>query len=302
MGAPYVELVFELGGLEADTAEAACEACGAIAVTFTAANAAPVFEPLPGELRLWSATRVHALFARHTTERGCSDAALAGALASALALPLASLSTRLVADKVWEREWLKDFRAMRFGERLWVCPHHETIAEAAAAAVVYLDPGLAFGTGTHATTRLCLEWLERHVRRGARLIDYGCGSGILALAAIKLGAAQAFCFDIDPQALIATADNARANALEDHVTVCADAALLPHGSDVLIANILAAPLCALAARFAQLVRPGGALVLAGLMPDEAFEVTRANDACFDMQPCGARAGWVALSGRRREHS
>jgi ribosomal protein L11 methyltransferase len=298
MGAPYVELIFELGELQADTAQAACEACGAIAVTFTAAAATPVLEPLPGEFRLWSATRVHALFG-YDAQRPCG--APARALASALGLPLTSLATRQVADKVWEREWLKDFCAMRFGSRLWICPHHETVAEP-AAAVVYLDPGLAFGTGTHATTRLCLEWLDAHVTAGARVVDYGCGSGILALAAIKLGAAHAFCFDIDPQALIATADNAQANALEDQVTVCADAALLPAANDVLIANILAAPLCALAARFARLLRPGGALVLAGLMEDEAFEVTRANGACFDMQPCGKRAGWVALSGRRREHS
>jgi ribosomal protein L11 methyltransferase len=298
MDAPYVELIFELGELAADTAAAACEACGAIAVTFTAANAPPVLEPLPGELRLWSATRVHALFSCNA-EHPSGDSP-ARALAGALGLPRARLATRLVADKVWEREWLKDFAAMRFGTRLWVCPHHETVADA-AAAVVYLDPGLAFGTGTHATTRLCLEWLEQHLTPGARVIDYGCGSGILALAAIKLGAAHAFCFDIDPQALIATADNAHANAIAAQLSVCADAALLPVASDVLIANILAAPLCALAARFAELVRPGGALVLAGLMEDEAFEVTRANGACFDMQPCGTRAGWVALSGRRREH-
>jgi len=298
MGAPYVELIFELGELQADTAQAACEACGAIAVTFTAAGATAVLEPLPGEFRIWSATRVHALFPCDA-QRPC--AARSRALASALGLPLTKLATWQVADKVWEREWLKDFHAMRFGSRLWICPHHETVADP-AAAVVYLDPGLAFGTGTHATTRLCLEWLDEHVTPGARVIDYGCGSGILALAAIKLGAAHAFCFDIDPQALIATADNGKANALEDQLSVCADAALLAAASDVLVANILAAPLCALAARFARLLRPGGALVLAGLMEDEAFEVTRANGACFDMQPCGRRAGWVALSGRRREHS
>jgi ribosomal protein L11 methyltransferase len=299
MGSPHVELIFELGNIAADGAAAACEACGAIAVTFTAADAAPVFEPLPGELRLWSQTRVHALFSCDT-EQPDSAERFACALASELQLPLASLTTRLVADKLWEREWLKDFRAMRFGERLWICPHHETVA-AAGAAVVYLDPGLAFGTGTHATTRLCLEWLEEHVMPTARVIDYGCGSGILALAAVKLGAARAFCFDIDPQALIASADNARANAIAAQVQVCADADLLPGAVDIVVANILAAPLCALAARFARLVRPGGALVLAGLMEDEAFEVTRANDACFDMQPFRKRAGWVALSGRRREH-
>jgi len=299
MGSAYVELTFQLGSWDADTAAAACEACGAIAVTFTAAHATPVLEPLPGEFRLWSQTRVHALFSCDA-ERPGSGAAVKRTLSSALALPLTSFSTRHVADKTWEREWLKDFRAMRFGERLWVCPHHETVADP-AACVVYLDPGLAFGTGTHATTRLCLEWLDAHIAPGARVIDYGCGSGILALAAVKLGAAHAFCFDIDPQALLASADNAQANAIADQVTVCADAALLPRAADVLIANILAAPICALAAGFAELVRPGGALVLAGLMEDEAFEVTRANDACFDMQPCGQRAGWVALFGRRREY-
>jgi ribosomal protein L11 methyltransferase len=297
MGAPYVELIFELGQLDADTVEAACEACGAIAVTFTAANAPAVLEPLPGEFRLWSQSRVHALFLCEP-DRSREDAR-AQHLASALALPLASLTTRDVADRVWEREWLKDFHAMRFGARLWICPHHETIADA-GACVVYLDPGMAFGTGTHATTRLCLEWLEAHLTSGARLIDYGCGSGILALAALKLGAAHAYCFDIDPQALIATADNARANGIDAALSICADADQLPAAADVLIANILAAPLCALAARFAALVRPGGTLVLAGLMQDEAFEVTRANGACFDMQPCAERAGWVALSGRRSE--
>jgi len=293
MGAPYVELTFELGALQAETAEAACEACGAIAVTFTAANAPAVLEPLPGEFRLWAATRVHALFAT-------TSANPARKLAAALGLPLDTLSTREIADKIWEREWLKDFHATRFGRRLWVSPHHETVCDP-GACVVYLDPGLAFGTGTHATTRLCLEWLDEHTTAGAHVIDYGCGSGILALAAIKLGAAHAHCFDIDPQALLATADNARANAIAEQVSVCADAAALPAAADVLVANILAAPLCALAARFGQLVRPGGALVLAGLMEDEAFDVTRANGACFDMQPCGQRAGWVALSGRRREH-
>jgi ribosomal protein L11 methyltransferase len=299
MGAPYVELLFELGTITPDDVEVACAACGALAVTFTAANAEPVLEPLPGEFRLWSQTRVHALFSCDAAEPH-SGAHLARTLAGALDLPVTNFSTRLIADKLWEREWLKDFRAMRFGERLWVCPHHETVATR-GAAVVYLDPGLAFGTGTHATTRLCLEWLDAHVTGAPRVIDYGSGSGILALAALKLGAARAFCFDIDPQALIATSDNAHANGLEDQVSVCADADLLPEAVDIVVANILAAPLCALAARFARLVRPGGTLLVAGLMEDEAFEVTRANSACFDMQPFRTRAGWVALSGRRREH-
>lgn len=297
MGAPFVEVTFALGELEADTAYAACVACGAIAVTFTDAGDNPVLEPLPGEFRLWSQTCVCALF---PAEQSTAGAGLVRALGVTLARPAESLHTRVVTEKVWEREWLKDFQALRFGARLWVCPRHERVADP-AAAVVYLDPGLAFGTGSHASTALCLEWLEGHVRRGERVIDYGCGSGILALAAIKLGAEHAFCFDIDPQALIATSENAAANGVAAQLTVCAGAADLPRATDLLIANILAAPLCALAHEFADLTRPGGTLLLAGLLEDEAHEVTRANDACFHMQPCGTRAGWVALSGRRREH-
>jgi len=298
MGTPFVEVIFELGELEADAAHAACVLCGAIAVTFTDAGDTPVLEPLPGEFVLWSATQVHALFPEQA-QPDCT--ALIGALSVILARPAASLKVRVVTDRVWEREWLKDFHALRFGARLWICPRHERVADP-AAAVVYLDPGLAFGTGSHATTALCLEWLEKHLERGARVIDYGCGSGILALAAIKLGGEHAFCFDIDPQALAAACGNADANEVAAQVTVCARADDLPRHADLLIANILAAPLCALAPVFAKLVRPGGALLLAGLMEDEAHEVTRANAACFHMQPCGTRAGWVALSGRRREHT
>jgi ribosomal protein L11 methyltransferase len=298
MGAPFVEVTFVLGELEADAAYAACVACGATAVTFTDAGDTPVLEPLPGEFLLWSATQVCALFPAQTEG---AWAALVRALSVTLGRPADSLHTRPVPEKVWEREWLKDFHALRCGERLWICPRHESVPDP-HAVVVHLDPGLAFGTGNHATTALCLEWLDAHVRSGARVIDYGCGSGILALAAVKLGAARAFCFDIDPQALIATIGNAAANEIASQVTVCASAADLPRGADLLMANILAAPLCALAPVFARLVRPAGTLLLAGLLEDEAYEVTRANDACFDMQPCGTRAGWVALSGRRREHS
>jgi ribosomal protein L11 methyltransferase len=299
MGAPYVELSFALGALAADAAEAACTACGAIAVTFTDAADTPVLEPLPGEFVLWPATCVRALFPRDAASDD-DEAALTHALSAALALPEESFARHVVPEKVWEREWLKDFHALRFGARLWICPRHERVGDA-AAAVVYLDPGLAFGTGTHATTALCLEWLEGHVSPAAQVIDYGCGSGILALAALKLGAAHAFCYDIDPQALIATADNAAENKISAQVSVCESAFDLPQQVDLVIANILAGPLCALAARFGELVRPGGMLVVAGLMEDEAHEVTRANGTCFDMHPCGKRAGWVALSGRRREH-
>ena len=289
----FIELSIELGSLAAERVEAACFDAGAGAVTYVDAQDDPVLEPLPGEFRLWPATCIRALFAETF-----DAAALARTLAEPLGQPLALIQVQRVADRVWEREWLRDFHAMRFGKRLWVCPHHEQVTEA-DAVVVHMDPGLAFGTGTHPTTALCLEWLDSHVTPGACVIDYGCGSGVLAVAAVRLGARAAHCFDIDPQALIATRGNAHANGLAGRVHIHESADELPRGADTLISNILSGPLCELAPRLASLIRPDGEIVLAGLLEAESSDVTRAYSACFDMRPFGAREGWVVLSGRRR---
>lgn len=305
-----VELSFELGSLDPEEAEAACFGCGATAVTFVDSRDDPILEPLPGEFRLWPSTRLQALFAQEddVSQPGAGGNALhtplsgperlRHRLSSALGIPPVLIHARVVANRAWEREWLKDFHAMRFGERLWVCPHHEQV-EDPNAIVVKMDPGLAFGTGTHPTTGLCLGWLDRGPVAGARVIDYGCGSGVLAVAAAKLGAADTHCFDIDPQALIATRDNAEANAVSARVHLHACAESLPEGVDLLLSNILSGPLCELAPRFTALVRPGGNLVLAGLMEHEVSDVTRAYDACFDIHPFGQREGWVGLYGRRQ---
>ena len=296
----FVELSFELGPLDPEAAEAACFECGATAVTFVDSKDDPILEPLPGEFRLWPATRLQALFVGAEGDQSVPQPEqLAVLLSHALGIPAALIRARVVEDRVWEREWLKDFHAMRFGERLWICPHHEQVADP-NAVVVRMDPGLAFGTGTHPTTALCLEWLDRRPMAGARVIDYGCGSGVLAVASVKLGAAEAHCFDIDPQALIATRDNAESNGVASQVLLHNSADSLPGGVDVLLSNILSGPLCELAPRFAALVRPGGDLVLAGLMEHEVSDVTRAYDAWFDIRPFGQREGWVGLSGRRHE--
>jgi ribosomal protein L11 methyltransferase len=294
---PHLELSFDLRDLDPAFAEAAAVACGASAVTFVDARDDPVLEPAPGEMRLWRTTRVQCLF-----DMPPDVAGLERLLAAALGVDPARLAASEVAGRAWEREWLKHFHAMRFGRRLWICPHHEQVTEA-GAAVVKLDPGLAFGTGTHPSTALCLEWLDACLQGSPtpaeHVIDYGCGSGVLALAAVRLGAREAHCFDIDPQALIAAAANAEANRIASQVHVHGSAAALPAGVDLLLANILAGPLCDLAARFATLVRPGGALVLAGLMTHQAAEVTEAYAACFDVVPFGVREGWMGLAGRRR---
>jgi ribosomal protein L11 methyltransferase len=252
-----------------------------------------VLEPLPGELRLWPHTRLKALFAAPAAR-----AVLAAQLAAHLGVEPQRIAARAVEDRVWEREWLKDFHAMRFGTRLWVSPHHEPVTEA-QAVVVALDPGLAFGTGTHASTALCLTWLDAHGASGARVIDYGCGSGVLALAAAKLGARGVHCFDIDPQALLATRENAALNALGHLVHVHAHEDALPAGVELLLANILCSTLCTLGPRFAALVRPQGTALLAGILEHEVPEVTAAYAPCFDVAHWAARDGWVALSARRR---
>jgi ribosomal protein L11 methyltransferase len=290
---PFLALSFELGAVDPDLAESVCFAAGALAVTLADARDDAVLEPAPGEVRLWPATRLEALFPGQS-----SASALGAELAAALGLPASAFQAHALADRAWEREWLRDFHAMRFGERLWVCPHHETVT-AADAVVVRLDPGLAFGTGTHATTALCLAWLDEHLRPGARVIDYGCGSGILAIAALQLGAAAASCFDIDPQALTATAGNAAANNVAARLNVCTHADDLPREVDVLLANILAGPLRELAPRCAALVRPGGTVVLSGLLEPQESDVTAAYDAWFDMRRFAVRDGWLGLAGSRR---
>ncbi|HEV2286619.1 MAG TPA: 50S ribosomal protein L11 methyltransferase [Steroidobacteraceae bacterium] len=283
---------FDLGTLDPAVAERLCLALGAAAVTFADARDDPVLEPLPGEMRLWPATRLTALFLE-APEPG----AVAAALAAALGVPAGRISAAVLPERVWEREWLKDFHAMRFGERLWICPRHERVTEP-DAVIVTLDPGLAFGTGTHPSTALCLECLDRHPPRGERVIDYGCGSGVLALAAARLGAAEVHCFDIDPQALTATRENALANEVAAAVHVHERAAQLPGGAGLLLANILSGPLCALAPAFAALLRPGGFAVLAGLMRHEVPDVTAAYAACFDVEGCAEKGDWACLRARR----
>ena len=192
----YLELSFDLGSLDPKAAEAVCFERGALAVTFADSRDDPVLEPAPGEFRLWPATRLVVLFsAAH------EPATLSQSLACGLGLSPEAIHTQAVADKVWEREWLRDFHAMRFGERLWICPHHERI-EAPDAVVVNLDPGLAFGTGTHSSTALCLEWLDAHAHLlrapAARVIDYGCGTGVPARPPPQLDGQGVQCDDIAP--------------------------------------------------------------------------------------------------------
>jgi ribosomal protein L11 methyltransferase len=290
---PYLSLCVDLEGRDPAAAEDACFEAGALSVTLTDAVDDAILEPAPGELRLWPRTVLEVMF-----DAGADEASAIAQLAQLLDLPPDRVRVKRIEDKVWEREWLKDFHAMRFGERLWIVPWHEPAPEDAHAAIVRLDPGLAFGTGTHPSTALCLQWLDAHLAAGSRVIDYGCGSGVLALAAAKLGAARIDCHDIDPQAAIATRDNAEANAVTDRIVLHADPEGLPCNSDVLLANIISGILCELAPRFERLLRPGAQLVLAGILDEQVDSVIDAYAGFIKLAPFGRRDGWTGLSGLR----
>jgi ribosomal protein L11 methyltransferase len=289
----FLALSVDLKGLDPEAAEDACFAAGALSVTLTDAVDDAILEPAPGELRLWPQTVLQAMFPAEA-----AGPEIIIALAGSLHLPADRIRVERIADRVWEREWLKDFHAMRFGRRLWIVPNHEPLPADPAAVSVRLDPGLAFGTGTHPSTALCLTWLDSRLAPGTIVIDYGCGSGVLALAAAKLGARAVHGFDIDPQALIATRDNAQANDLTAKILVHQQAATLPLQADIVIANILAGTLVELAPQLCGYLAPGGQLILAGILKQQVHEVLAGFAPWLALSVFAERDGWSALSGQR----
>ncbi|HLU60826.1 MAG TPA: 50S ribosomal protein L11 methyltransferase [Gammaproteobacteria bacterium] len=292
-----MQIDFPLNGLDAEQVEDALLAAGAAAVTYRDAADDPVFEPWPGEMPLWQQTRVTGMFPADADVDGIRAVLLA-------ALELEHLPphrVEILEDRDWTREWLKDFRPLRFGRRLWVVPTAYEPPEPEAVNLV-LDPGLAFGTGTHPTTALCLEWLDGQPLEGASVVDYGCGSGILAVAAALLGAEDILATDIDPQALLATRDNAARNGVAERIRTCLPGELGDAGegtSDVVLANILAGPLVELAPRIVRLLRGNGRLVLSGLLRSQAGEVAEAYRALgIQLAIDGELDGWVRLAGRK----
>jgi ribosomal protein L11 methyltransferase len=291
---PFFELQLKLDGIDPASAEQACFDSGALAVTLADAGDTPILEPAPGATPLWPSIRLAALYAADAdTDR------VAHSVAAALGRPADTLEFRTVADRVWEREWLKDFRPMQFGRRLWVCPGGQRPPVTTADTVILeLDPGLAFGTGTHATTALCLDWLDRIELAGRRVLDVGCGSGILAIAALRLGAASALAVDIDPQALTATRDNAARNAVEGRLEIRDAARDWGQGHGVILANILAEPLIELAPRIAAASAADADIALSGILVAQAPPVAAAFATWFDMRLQDQRDGWACLSGTR----
>jgi ribosomal protein L11 methyltransferase len=299
----FYEIEFPLSGLDPDAVDAALLEIGACSITLVDRGDDPVLEPRPGEIRLWNDTLVRALFLA---------GAVAGEESAAVRDPLkvlnelaarlgwhitATARLRPVAPRDWERVWLADWKSMRFGRRLWVCPTTAAPPDGPDAVVVRLDPGLAFGTGTHPTTALCLQFLDALPLSGRRVIDYGCGSGILGIAAVKLGAAHVVALDLDPQALIATRANALRNACSSAIEVAGVPAQL-QPADCVMANILAGPLIELAPTLTAACEIGGDLILSGLLKTQAYEVKAAYAAHFDVRRIVGRDDWCCIHARR----
>jgi len=265
----------------------------ALSVTMEDAADQPLLEPAPDEAPLWDRIRITGLFPEDSNPEQLSKEIRDG-LPSTTQL---RLEVERLADQVWERVWMDDFHPMRFGQRLWIAPEGQN-PENPTAIVVQLDPGLAFGTGTHPTTALCLNWLDQAELEGKSVIDFGCGSGILSVAALLLGAGQVTAIDHDPQALQATADNAEKNQAGENLTIHDSRQPLTTVADITLANILAATLIELEPLFATHTRSGGDIILSGILEEQATSVIEAFRDNFQIEPPIIRDGWVLLHGLR----
>jgi len=297
---PFLELSLVVRVEQQPRAEEALQDLGALSITLRDADAETpdeqaIFEPGVGELPLWPTITLNALFDEHTDRRG-----LAAALGELLPwLEPDQLNFTEIADQDWERAWMDQFQPMAFGRRLWIYPWNIEPPADDDRVVVRLDPGLAFGSGTHPTTALCLEWLDSLNLVGKTITDYGCGSGILAIAALKLGAASAVGVDNDPQALIASRDNAERNGVADRLALFLPEDFDATVADVFIANILAGPLGDLAPRFAAAAKPGAPFAISGILVGQQDELLQRYAEWFDELRVDTREDWVRISGRRR---
>lgn len=278
--APLIELLFE--------------ELGALSITLGDAEDEPLLEPKPGELPLWQQIQVTGLFEGDTNPddlRSLVNQALNQESSK-------SLKLEVLEDQTWERAWMDSFHPMKFGKNLWVCPKGE-LPDEDGAVIIELDPGLAFGTGTHPTTALCLQWLDRQPLQDKTIIDFGCGSGILSIAALKLGARQVIALDHDPQALQATEANALKNGVLDRLIITDTIDPKNNQYDIILANILAGTLIELEELLASLTKAGGQAALSGILREQASSVSDAYKADFKMLEPEQQEEWILLEGTRQ---
>lgn len=288
---PWLQLKIETNKDHAPVFEEILETVGAAAVLMEDSADQPLLEPPPGATPLWDATTVVGIFTVDSE---------VDAIVEYLEGQVGPFKHRIevLEDKDWERAWMDNYHPMCFGDRLWVVPSWTPPPEPNAINLL-LDPGLAFGTGTHPTTALCMEWLDGLDLQGKTVIDYGCGSGILAVAALLLGAKEAYGIDLDPQALIATKENAKRNGVSERLHVFAPEDMPAVVADVIVANILAGPLAMLAPTLADHVKSGGDIALSGIIQPQVEELKEVYGQWFDMNGLAIKEeDWCRLSGRK----
>ena len=290
---PWIQIKINATAKTANKVSNMLMGLGAQAVTYMDAQDTPVYEPLPGETKLWGDTRCIGLFDAEV------DPAPIVAFFQKHFGEDVPYQVELLEDKDWVREWMEHFQPMQFGERLWICPSWRDVPDPTAVNVL-LDPGLAFGTGTHPTTALCLQWLDSLDLKGKTLVDFGCGSGILAIAALKLGAERVIGIDIDPQAIEASRDNAQRNGVSDQLELYLPEDQPQHlQADIVVANILAGPLRELSGLISGLVKPHGRMAISGILESQAPELLEVYGQWFAMNPATEREEWFRLDGIKK---
>ena len=289
---PWLQLRINSSRDGAAAIEDALLSAGSVSVTLEDNADQPIFEPALGETPLWQATRITGLFDAET-DTGAAEEHLVQILGKR-----PDGHWQLLEDKDWEREWMQHYHPIQCGANFWICPSWLPAPDPDAVNLL-LDPGLAFGTGTHPTTFLCLQWLAQQHLHQKTVIDYGCGSGILGIAALLLGAKSAIGIDIDPQALLASRDNAGRNGLPaDAFPVFLPGRASAAPVDLLVANILAGPLVDLAPVISEMVKLGGQLCLSGILETQAHTVMQAYESAFSFAPATQKDGWVCLMARK----
>lgn len=296
---PWLQIKIETTPENSEPYEDLLLSAGCAAVTFEDTEDQPIFEPDLGTTPLWSKTTITGLFSAELELNQTLLYIKQGHAQLFPNVPEPVIKAEILEDKDWEREWMENYHPMQFGNRLWVCPSWRDVPDPEAVNLM-LDPGLAFGTGTHPTTALCLQWLDQQSLDDNYLIDYGCGSGILGIAGLLLGAEKAIGVDIDPQALQATKDNlARNNLADEMLHVFMPEKTPDETADVLVANILSGPLIELAPTLAALVKPQGKLCLSGLLANQESAIRETYSEWFDLDDTAELDGWIRVSGVKR---
>lgn len=288
----YFEISIPCSNNEVDSIEDFLMSLGACSVTFRDAQDVAILEPAPGKMPLWQDVEITGMF----TKDFLQQEVLAGIQNK---FPNRNIHASQLQNQVWERTWLEHFKPMQFGKNTWIIPsEYEAVDE--SAINIYLDPGLAFGTGTHATTALCLQWIDENDLTNKTVIDFGCGSGILAIAALKHAAKIVYCTDIDPQAIESTLINSKQNQVNKGITI-----VEPKGFpsitnlDIVMANILAAPLFTLVTTFAKMLKAGGELIMSGILAEQTDEIIEKYSQSFVDFQINIVEDWASVYCRKK---